>query len=92
MKFRPARVAPLPTAVPTSIASPCISVCRIDATTGFCEGCQRTIDEIAGWGTMSDERKLAVLEALSHRRTNALAPPSVKAPRQGPEQGSDGPR
>ena len=84
MKFRPARVPPVPTAVPTRVASPCISVCRIDAATGYCEGCLRSIDEIAGWATMSDERKLSVLEALSHRRTNALAAPS--------ENGSNGQR
>ena len=84
MKFRPARVPPVPTAVPTGVASPCISVCRIDPATGFCEGCLRSIDEIADWATMPDERKLAVLEALSHRRTNALAGPS--------ENGSDGRR
>ena len=80
MKFRPARLPPVPTAVPTQVASPCISVCRVDPATGFCEGCLRTIDEIAGWGTMADERKLAVLEALSHRRTNTLAAASKTGP------------
>ena len=32
------------------VPSPCISVCRMDAVTGWCEGCFRTLDEIAGWG------------------------------------------
>lgn len=68
MKFRPGRLPPVPTAVPTSIPSPCIAVCRINADTGFCEGCFRTLDEIAGWGTMSDDRKRGVLDALSLRR------------------------
>jgi predicted Fe-S protein YdhL (DUF1289 family) len=31
------------------VASPCISVCVIDAPTGLCAGCYRTLDEIAGW-------------------------------------------
>lgn len=84
MKFRPARIPPVPTAVPTRIASPCISVCRIDPATGFCEGCWRTIDEIAGWGTMPDERKMSLLETLSRRRSNVPPGPS--------EKGSDGRR
>ena len=27
--------------------SPCINVCRMDERTGWCEGCQRTLTEIA---------------------------------------------
>ena len=83
MKFLRRSVPPQPTAVPTSIASPCISVCRIDPATDYCEGCWRTIDEIAGWATMSDERKRGVLEALSLRRSSAAAKPVA--------DGTDGP-
>jgi predicted Fe-S protein YdhL (DUF1289 family) len=35
---------------------------------GLCEGCLRTIDEIAGWSTMDDADKRAVLVAISQRR------------------------
>jgi len=56
---------PLP---PRAVASPCNSVCRMDPASGFCEGCQRTIDEIACWGTMSEERRRAVIEELQRRR------------------------
>jgi predicted Fe-S protein YdhL (DUF1289 family) len=76
MKFRPGRSAPRPTAVPTTVASPCISICRLDPATGYCEGCFRTLDEIAGWGTYPDERKLAVLAALEVRRTLETPPKS----------------
>ena len=31
------------------VASPCINVCRMDARSGLCDGCYRTIDEIAAW-------------------------------------------
>lgn len=48
MKFRPARVPPVPTAVPTGVASPRISVCRIDPAKRL-RGL-RSIDEIAGLG------------------------------------------
>ncbi|WP_332825822.1 DUF1289 domain-containing protein [Ramlibacter sp.] len=44
--------------------SPCISVCRMDAVTGWCEGCFRTLDEIAAWGMMADDDKRAVWQAL----------------------------
>ncbi|MBW7861279.1 MAG: DUF1289 domain-containing protein [Rhodocyclaceae bacterium] len=51
-----------------SPASPCINVCRMDAATGLCEGCLRTIDEIARWGGLSDPEKRAVLGAIEARR------------------------
>jgi predicted Fe-S protein YdhL (DUF1289 family) len=47
--------------------SPCISVCRMDAATGFCEGCFRTLDEIAAWGMMADADKRAVWRQLVRR-------------------------
>ena len=50
------------------VASPCVDVCRMDEHTGLCEGCRRTLDEIAGWSTFSDEQKRAVLAQLATRR------------------------
>ena len=52
----------------TSVPSPCTSVCRMDARTGWCEGCMRTLDEIAAWSTMSDTEKRAVWDLLDERR------------------------
>ncbi len=52
----------------TGVPSPCISVCRMDARSGWCEGCLRTIDEIAAWSTLSDEAKRAVWRVLPQRR------------------------
>jgi len=46
------------------VPSPCISVCRIDAATGLCEGCYRTINEIARWSGASEEEKRAVWDQL----------------------------
>jgi predicted Fe-S protein YdhL (DUF1289 family) len=48
--------------------SPCINVCRMDAATGWCEGCQRTLREIGRWGGMSDADKRAVWQVLPARR------------------------
>jgi hypothetical protein len=56
-----------------TVASPCIDVCRIDARTGLCEGCLRTLDEIAAWSVLDDDAKRAVWALLDQRR-EALAP------------------
>ena len=51
------------------VASPCINVCRMSDRTGLCEGCLRTIDEIALWAGYTREEKLAVLAKLAARRS-----------------------
>jgi predicted Fe-S protein YdhL (DUF1289 family) len=51
-----------------SLASPCINVCRMSADTGWCEGCQRTIEEIARWSRTSDDDRRAILAAVAERR------------------------
>ena len=58
-----------------SIPSPCINVCRMDAKSGLCEGCLRTLDEIAGWAAAPDERKVLILAAVAQRRARLDAPP-----------------
>ncbi len=50
------------------VPSPCISVCVIDAPTGLCAGCYRTLDEIAGWIGLSAEQRRALVAELSLRR------------------------
>lgn len=50
------------------VASPCIDICRIDAASGWCEGCYRTIDEIAIWSRLDDAGKRAVWLQLDQRR------------------------
>jgi hypothetical protein len=47
--------------------SPCISICRMDAVTGLCEGCFRTLEEIAAWGLASDGEKREVWKTLAER-------------------------
>ena len=53
---------------PGGVPSPCINVCRMDNASGLCQGCLRTIDEIAAWGTMDDDGKRAVWQRLEQRR------------------------
>jgi len=57
-----------------TVPSPCTNVCRIDPRTGWCEGCARTLDEIAAWSTLSDDTKLAVWDALAARRQSLASP------------------
>ena len=40
----------------------------MSAATGFCEGCFRTIDEIAAWSRMEDDEKRAIWRLLDERR------------------------
>jgi len=51
--------------------SPCIGVCIIDPTSGFCHGCARTIAEIAGWLDFSAEDKRRILAMLPGRQLRA---------------------
>jgi predicted Fe-S protein YdhL (DUF1289 family) len=53
------------------VPSPCISVCRMDAVSGLCEGCWRTLDEIASWGMASDAQRRAVWQQLVQRAKDA---------------------
>jgi predicted Fe-S protein YdhL (DUF1289 family) len=50
------------------VASPCINVCRMSPDTGLCEGCLRTLAEIAAWSAMSADEKRGVLARLPSRR------------------------
>jgi len=50
------------------IASPCNKVCVVDPERRQCIGCWRTLEEIAAWGSMTDEQQLAVLKQVEQRR------------------------
>ena len=47
--------------------SPCILVCSIDMTTGYCFGCGRTRDEIGGWMTYTSEERREIMAILPAR-------------------------
>lgn len=53
------------------IESPCISLCRMDAASGTCEGCGRTLDEIRAWKLADNGAKLDILNAAARRRALA---------------------
>jgi predicted Fe-S protein YdhL (DUF1289 family) len=75
MSSTPTRVAVAGGAA-DAVPSPCISVCRIDAATGWCEGCMRTIDEIAHWSVLDDDEKRAIWSDLERRRRAHRQPPT----------------
>ena len=54
-------------ATTAEIISPCISVCRMHAVSGLCEGCFRTRDEIAAWGNAGDDAKRATWARIEER-------------------------
>ncbi|AKJ31380.1 DUF1289 domain-containing protein [Caldimonas brevitalea] len=68
-----------PSSPATGVPSPCVNVCRINPRTGWCEGCARTLDEIAAWSTMSDADKQRVWSRLPQRRAvdEGVPPPTL---------------
>ena len=69
------------------VGSPCTSVCTIDAETGLCVGCYRTLDEIAGWIDLPAEQKRALLATLLVRRVRFHAGMSARHPTWGKRDG-----
>jgi predicted Fe-S protein YdhL (DUF1289 family) len=50
------------------VQSPCIKLCVMDAASGLCTGCGRTLDEIARWGTMTEAERAKILTDLKAGR------------------------
>jgi predicted Fe-S protein YdhL (DUF1289 family) len=50
------------------LESPCIGVCVVDPDSGLCEGCLRTLDEVAAWGAASIDQRREILVAVDRRR------------------------
>lgn len=46
--------------------SPCVKTCQIETSTSRCQGCGRTLDEIASWGSMTEAEKAPVWERLEN--------------------------
>jgi hypothetical protein len=49
------------------IETPCIKICTLDARSGLCLGCGRTVDEISRWTTMSATERTRVMTELPAR-------------------------
>ncbi len=55
------------------VPSPCQSVCVMHPETGWCEGCLRSLPEIADWSRMDNAAKLAVWAQLPARLQQRIA-------------------
>jgi uncharacterized protein len=49
------------------VLSPCIDICRRDPKSGWCLGCGRMADEIAGWAKLSPFRRGRLRQELARR-------------------------
>ena len=63
------------------IETPCVKVCTLDARSGRCLGCGRTIDEIARWATMSASERSRVMGELPSRLVTGDAGKATAATR-----------
>jgi predicted Fe-S protein YdhL (DUF1289 family) len=61
------------------LPSPCINICKMDAHSGLCLGCFRTIDEITVWARTDDVNRARILAAVAARRAEA-APAAGQLP------------
>jgi len=63
------------------IESPCVNICTLDARSGLCLGCGRTVDEIARWTAISAAERTRVISELPARlaTTNSAATKPAKA-------------
>ncbi len=55
------------------IESPCVKICTLDARSGLCLGCGRTVDEIARWSEMGAAERARVMDELPWRLTASRA-------------------
>lgn len=51
------------------VPSPCQSICSMDARNGLCQGCLRTLPEIAQWSQASPEIKRQIWLNIQSRLT-----------------------
>lgn len=49
------------------LPSPCVSVCTMSPDQGWCLGCFRSIDEIAGWASLTPSRQREIWLAVEQR-------------------------
>ncbi|SHM07361.1 DUF1289 domain-containing protein [Vreelandella subglaciescola] len=54
----------MPGTLPERPLSPCVQICQIHQPSQTCQGCGRTLDEIACWSQMTEAEKAPVWERL----------------------------
>jgi hypothetical protein len=56
-----------------AVQSPCIGICRINVRSGQCEGCWRTVEEIAAWPKMADGQRQQLVLVLEQRQEESAS-------------------
>ena len=49
------------------VPSPCVSICVVNPNTGLCEGCLRTLNEVAAWGQLPSVQQREVWQLIQAR-------------------------
>lgn len=65
----------------TPASTPCIKICVIDPVSKLCQGCGRTLQEIAQWSRFNEAERLAIMATLEGRlkTTSELPQTSLRA-------------
>jgi predicted Fe-S protein YdhL (DUF1289 family) len=64
------------------VLSPCVKLCVLDAG-GICEGCGRTIEEIAAWPAADDEARRGIVACAAARLQGMAATHSISSRNSG---------
>ncbi|MFA0567945.1 DUF1289 domain-containing protein [Vibrio gallaecicus] len=57
--------------------TPCKAACKNEG--GICSGCHRTINEIMGWGKLSDDDRKIIMDKLDGTSTTHTCPQCEKS-------------
>jgi len=47
--------------------TPCVNLCTVNPATKICQGCKRTLDEIASWIHLTDNQRQEIVNQLKFR-------------------------
>jgi predicted Fe-S protein YdhL (DUF1289 family) len=50
-----------------AIETPCEQICIVDAPSGLCRGCGRSLDEIGRWTAYNDDERRRIMDELPRR-------------------------
>lgn len=68
----------------SAISSPCIKACMLDPVSKLCQGCGRSMAEIASWGSLSEAERLAIMARLRERLARCSARSDQTSGAEGP--------
>lgn len=66
--------------------TPCINICVIDSGSGLCEGCGRTMTEIASWASLTATERRLIMADLDRRTATRVSVQPSDNPSLGVDQ------